>query len=261
MKRLTKKKYWTKNFRGKSAEIISKLTSLTSKSIYFYELNKIITPYLKPGSKIFEVGCAPGNLLISLAKKNKLVPYGVEYSKDGVNITKKNFEKNGFTRSNVIHADFFSKKFLKENHEKYDIVYSLGFIEHFEDAANVVKMHTDILRKGGVLIISVPNLPRGNKLFLEKKIIEKHNLKIMSPEQLEKLMPKNIQVKEKKYFGGPFNVGMLKYDNKILELTKIAVFVFQRAILEPIIFLLSKMGINLNNRQFSPGIIIIGVKK
>ncbi|MCF7871710.1 class I SAM-dependent methyltransferase [Candidatus Woesearchaeota archaeon] len=261
MKKLTNKKYWNKNYDGTINVFIQKATKLSSKSFYFYDLRKKIEKYLKKKSKIMEIGCAPGNILISLSKKYDLIPHGVEYSKEGAEITKRNFEKENFETKNVLLADFFSEKFQNKNKEKYDVVCSFGFIEHFKDVKNVVKLHLDLLKKEGTLIIGIPNLSKQSNIFLEKEIIDKHNLNIMDIKKLKQIMPKNVQIKKCCYYGGPFNIGHYKYENKILEILKTIFFIFQRAILDPLFYLLSLIKIYLNNKYFSPGIVLVCVKK
>lgn len=34
----------------------------------------------------------------------------------------------------------------------FDIVYSLGFVEHFEDLNIVIKKHTELLKPAGILL-------------------------------------------------------------------------------------------------------------
>lgn len=40
---------------------------------------------------------------------------------------------------------------------QYDLVYSSGFIEHFTNFREIIAMHTPFVKKGGKLIITVPN--------------------------------------------------------------------------------------------------------
>ena len=39
----------------------------------------------------------------------------------------------------------------------YDVVYSLGLIEHFVDRVSIVERHVRLARPGGLLILGVPN--------------------------------------------------------------------------------------------------------
>jgi trans-aconitate methyltransferase len=93
----------------------------------------------------------------------------------------RNFEKiNGLPENAIqcIHTDFFS--FTPER--RYDIVFSSGFIEHFEDTGDVIKRHVDLLSDDGQLLILIPNFLGLNGMIqrrLDRENLEAHNLKSM----------------------------------------------------------------------------------
>jgi SAM-dependent methyltransferase len=104
---------------------------------------------------------------------------------------------------NIINDDFFSFQSKK----KFDIVFSYGFLEHFEKIKEVVKRHVTILSDGGRLLIVLPNLKGMSGWFLkltDKKLFDKHNLKSMDLSLLsgicKELNMKNI---EAFYYGRP----------------------------------------------------------
>lgn len=135
-----------------------------------------------PGSKVLEVGSAPGVFLVDLHKKYGCIPYGVEYSEAGVELNKSVFSQNGIDPANVIHSDFFSEDFRRQYKGQFDIVVSRGFIEHFTDVQSVVDRHIDLLNPGGYLIVSVPNLRGLNYVLarlLDSSAIPRHNISIM----------------------------------------------------------------------------------
>lgn len=86
-----------------------------------------------------------------------------------------------------IEADFFN---IKSN-RKYDIVFSSGFIEHFEDTQDVIKRHVDLLSEQGTILIILPNF-RGLNGFLQyvadRKNYKAHNLASMHIKTLRKIM-------------------------------------------------------------------------
>lgn len=256
MKKLTKKEYWNSKYINKI-----NINNLSKLSFYLHDHLKNIKPYIKPKTKIIEIGCAPGNILILCAKKFKLKPYGIEYAKEGTIVTQQNFKANKFDPKNIYFKDFFDNKFQKQNKEIYDVVCSFGFIEHFDKPSKVIDLHCNLLKKGGILWITVPNLLYINKKLTMKKILDGHNLKIMKLSTLKNSVPKNIDVKLVKYYGGALNFGLHFYDNKILEILRLGLLLIQRIVLDPLTFLLSKIGIKLNNKFLSPGIVLIGIKK
>ena len=103
-------------------------------------------------------------------------------------------------------AGLKSVDFLTTEPDKlHDIVISLGFIEHFEDSDVIVEKHLDWLRPGGTLIIGVPNfrgIYKPIQKILSNKILEKHNLEIMSLEYFSSLAKKfDIELIKASYLG------------------------------------------------------------
>ena len=150
-----------------------------------YLLWNVITPKALPdirGAKFVEIGSAPGDYSVAFSKRHGCTPYGVEYSAGGVELNRNVFEQNGFNPDNVIHADFFSDEFAAEYHEQFDGVISKGFIEHFEDVRSVIDRHMHLLKPGGHLIVTIPNLSGINYLLgglLDQGAIARHNITIM----------------------------------------------------------------------------------
>lgn len=255
MKELTDKEYWNSKYEPK---VKVKLSGL--RGFQYYEILKMIQPFMK-GSNIIEIGCAPGNLLLDIAKTFNLEPYGVEYAPKGAEMTKDNFKANGFEEKNVILADFFDEKFQNDNKEKYDIVASFGFIEHFDNTNEVIKKHMNLLKKEGILILTIPNMKKGNRFFFTKDILNKHNLSIMEPKELGKRVPKELEIKLLGYHGGFFNFGLFFYRSRFLENVRRVFSLLQKLTIDPLSMLLLKAGIRLNNKWFSPSIMLIGTKK
>ena len=86
----------------------------------------------------------------------------------------------------VIEADLFAY----DSDQQYDLVFSSGLIEHFEDTGNIIKKHVDLIKDGGTLLITLPNL-RGLNGWLQKTFhqenFEIHNLKCMDIDHLRQI--------------------------------------------------------------------------
>lgn len=118
----------------------------------------------------------------------------------------RNFEKRNALPENCIqciHADFFN--FSSE--KKYDIVFSSGFIEHFQDTSDVIARHVELLSEKGQLLILLPNFLGVNGAIqrrFDRDNLDAHNLKSMEPAYLKKIMSgfplRNISVT---YIGKP----------------------------------------------------------
>jgi SAM-dependent methyltransferase len=142
------------------------------------------------GGNVLEVGSSPGEFLVKFARRYHCTPYGVDYSEPGVALNRRVFIANGIPPENVIHADFFSHQFHRHYQGAFDVVISRGFIEHFTDAGSVLQKHMNLLRPGGYLVVSIPNLRGVNYAllrFFHKEIIAIHNLAIMRKEAFAEL--------------------------------------------------------------------------
>jgi SAM-dependent methyltransferase len=136
-----------------------------------------------PGASVVEIGSAPGEHLARLGERFGLVPYGIEYSGSGVLVNRAVFLAHGLDPANVMEVDFFSDECLQQCRERFDVVVSRGFIEHFEDPFRVVERHLDLLKPGGLLIVTIPNLRGINRILtglFHHELLPMHNLAIMS---------------------------------------------------------------------------------
>ncbi len=102
---------------------------------------------LKEGFKILEVGCGTGHFLSHLKEKN--------YSTSGIELNQKAVEvaqSKGLDVQNILIEDF-----SKHNIEKFDVVCSFQVLEHINDVKSYIENCLLCLKKGGKLIIGVPN--------------------------------------------------------------------------------------------------------
>ncbi|SFS73236.1 Methyltransferase domain-containing protein [Porphyromonadaceae bacterium NLAE-zl-C104] len=102
----------------------------------------------------------------------------------------RNFEKiNDLPEGTIqcIDNDFFA--FSSE--KKYDVVFSSGFIEHFEDTRDAIARHIDLLSEKGQLLIIIPNfLGLNGKLQrrFDRENLDSHNLQSMKISYLKEIM-------------------------------------------------------------------------
>jgi len=86
-----------------------------------------------------------------------------------------------------IESDFF----LFEGERKYDIVFSMGFIEHFENTKDVIERHIRLLSENGSLLIILPNLRGLNgciQWLFDRKNLRSHNLESMKMDVLKEIL-------------------------------------------------------------------------
>jgi len=143
-----------------------------------------------PEISLIEIGCAPGRWLVYFHEKYNYQVSGIDNSEMGVRKTQENLKYHSID-GKIYKADLF--KFHPP--EKYDIVVSLGFIEHFEEVDKIIKKHLSLLEPGGKLILGIPNF-RGVNFLIQKyvgpEVLDKFaiNLKIMNKDFFEELPQK-----------------------------------------------------------------------
>ena len=89
--------------------------------------------------------------------------------------------------------------------KKYDLVCSFGFIEHFTNAEEIIKKHIDLVKKGGKVIVEVPNFS-GVPGFFHKIVdgpsLKQHNTSIMNLDFFRKIAKQNnLKVLYLGYYG------------------------------------------------------------
>jgi SAM-dependent methyltransferase len=128
---------------------------------WLYQLvETLLRPQLigRTGLKALEIGSAPGRISVELWRRLNLEPWGVEYTKSGVAAQKMIYRKWGLDERLVMEADLFDDAWRSQHGEAYDLVASYGFIEHFDNPQEILRMHLELLRPGGLLVVTVPNL-------------------------------------------------------------------------------------------------------
>lgn len=196
--RLTDRGYWEQLFDADQraatslqpasrSRLKSWLRSLTPPSaIAFHVFWDVLLPrYIQkpPGATVVEIGCAPGRNLLEFYRRFGYSPFGIEYTSSGVETTRELFSLHHFNPDAIIHADLFDEDRLRDYRGRFDIVFSGGLIEHFEEPRLAVQRHVDLLAPSGILLVSIPNLQGLNWLLCKlscPSLLAIHNLSIMN---------------------------------------------------------------------------------
>lgn len=232
--------YWSKHNIQKINRII--FDDLFKK---YFEINSNL--------KCIEVGCVPGNYLAFLHKNFGYKIYGIDYLRGMEEIIKKNFELNNVTNYHIYNTDF--TKFQIE--DKFDIVLSVGFIEHFKNYEEIIKKHISLLNKNGILFIATPNLKYGQYLLhrlLDNKNLKKHNLEAMNPKKIKEILEKNnLKILYSGYYKSfKFWVENIEKRNFLIKKIIILIILIGQYFFK---------HVNIPNRYFSPFIVNIAKKK
>jgi SAM-dependent methyltransferase len=134
------------------------------------------------GLRLIELGAIPGNHLVYFNKEFGYHVCALDYV-DKLDVLKDTFAINGVRDFAIVNSDLFNFR----PDEKFDVVFSSGLIEHFDDWRAVWAKHNDLLKPGGFLFIGLPNTRFLHwalmKLFCPS-ILAVHRTYLMSPKVL-----------------------------------------------------------------------------
>jgi SAM-dependent methyltransferase len=150
------------------------------------------------GKTFIEIGGFPGTMSIYFHKKYNCTVSLLDFYIDKEMIDRME-QTNNIPKATIecIECDFFD--FRPEC--LYDIVFSFGFIEHFDDTQDIIRRHVDLLSPNGHLLIILPNFLGINgwiQRCFDRKNFEAHNLKSMELNRLKEILNQfhlnNVQI-------------------------------------------------------------------
>lgn len=225
--------HWTKK------NIVSNQIQFAFRSHYkvFQEIIK------KNNGKCLEIGCGRGSLSSYFADDGWTTDL-LDGSEKILNVAKKIFQKNNH-KANFFQADAENLPLMSNT---YDLVFSIGLLEHFENPEKVISEHYRVTKPGGwVIMYIVPNKiskiqKRFNyfnkllKFFLSSSNKEKPKMSVFRTEYSVKYY-ENIIKKfkfEKKFISGIYPMPMISHSTefpfslmpKILEKILVLIFYF-----------------------------------
>lgn len=162
--RLTTKEYWSHIWKGSKLPVIAKPE---------YDVRKILDNTIPKSTEMsfMEIGCAIGKWMAFFNKHFSYNVSGIEYVEHAAAATRRNLELQKIP-ADIINADFFEAKIADGS---YDVVFSGGFVEHFEDLSNTINRISKLAKK--YVITLVPNTYGLNGLISKKirpKVFNSH---------------------------------------------------------------------------------------
>jgi SAM-dependent methyltransferase len=129
-----------------------------------FEFHELYRRYLPCDERLalVEIGAMPGNHMVYFHKEFGYRVTGIDYCTD-VSPIAATMEINGVRNYAVINADLFGLP----GKAQYDVVFSSGFVEHFDNPARVLAVHAEMVAPGGWLLIVVPNVRYLHKLLMK----------------------------------------------------------------------------------------------
>lgn len=139
------KPYWDKKWNGQKPELYTGIS---------YENHAVLAKYLPINKKFaaLEIGCVPGTFLVYLNKEFGYKPFGID------NSSMTDLAEETLKINNIEGVIWTGDAFTFPYPSKFDVVYSGGFVEHFDDYQNVLDLHQNLVKEKGYLVITVPNL-------------------------------------------------------------------------------------------------------
>jgi SAM-dependent methyltransferase len=155
------------------------------------DLQRLLSAEVRPGMQVLEIGFAPGKQLAYLAAKHSARVAGLDYSQTGVGHARELFS------SLELEGDLRCEDAFKTSFERsrFDLVYSVGVIEHFEDPREFVRLHVELVRPGGTALILIPDyggIYGKLQRHFDAENLSIHNLRIMNTAALRGLAPTDL---------------------------------------------------------------------
>jgi 2-polyprenyl-3-methyl-5-hydroxy-6-metoxy-1,4-benzoquinol methylase len=137
---------------------------------------RLFREYIKPGQRVLEVGCGGSRFLPYFAKDLGAEVWGFDYTPAGVASTKAALRRAG-VEGTILQADLFAADEVPTDY--FDVVFSGGFIEHFEDTDGVVNHIVQFAKPGsGLVITEIPHVTgwmfRSLQRRLDQTIFDQH---------------------------------------------------------------------------------------
>lgn len=162
MANIVDQQYWDQMY------VYTDIVKIDAKDPFRLYLEQFI-PQSKGGSAI-EIGCFPGRFLTVFGE--------LGYRLNGIDLNPKvtqikpPLEKYGYAVDDIYYQDFLSMS----SSQKYDVVSSFGFIEHFINLEEILLKHVSLLSDGGYLVLETPNF-KGKIQYLFHLLFDTPNLK------------------------------------------------------------------------------------
>ena len=219
---LTHKEFWDNVWNKIQLPLI---LEPTAKDTLTKDILRVFENFLpKDRLSAVEIGGAPGQFIAYLSKHYGYEANVIEYSKIGCRKTAENFNLLG------LNVNIYNRDFLGDISDlpRFDLVLSMGFIEHFNKLDDVFRRHIELLKKGGILILGVPNFGGINQKVLAQtapEMLSMHNIEAMNIKRwdiIESLYGLTPLFKE--YIGGFEPKTLRRCENRTLKNLSIRYF-------------------------------------
>ena len=129
------------------------LTSVvdSGRTIYNWFFRRYLRKYTRPHKRLLEVGCGTSTLTLSLAPEIAAL-VGIDNAESALELSRSHAQRLGVTNSTFEIEDCLALPYENE----FDMVWSQGLLEHFDDPVAVAAQHFKATKAGGIALISIP---------------------------------------------------------------------------------------------------------
>ena len=149
---------WKTSKNTKDESILALQNPKTQVSFFYYHYNRLIYNIISDhfeslkGLDVLEIGCGRATASIYLNLKAQVNIFPTDYSENAIDIANKNLLFFGLQPNATVQNLFDMNK-----SKKYDVVISLGVMEHMPDSENAYKKMLELLKPNGLMIsMNVP---------------------------------------------------------------------------------------------------------
>ena len=133
-----------------------------------WRFDRLFRQYIKAGDRVLEVGCGGSRFLPYFAKDLGAEVWGFDFAPAGVSSTQAALRRAG-TNGTIVQADLFAANEIPTGY--FDVVFSGGFIEHFEDTTGVVNRIVQFAKpRTGLVITEIPHVTGWMFRTLQKRL-------------------------------------------------------------------------------------------
>ena len=176
--------YESNNWDKKYSELPTSICF--KKFLLLKEIHDLLNRFLPIDSsfKSLEIGSGSGSWMSYFHNQFQYNVSGIDILKSSIKLSQKNLNIQKIPYDKLICADILTYS----SPIQYDLVYSFGTIEHFDDPVTILRKMDSLVKKGGYLFIEVPHFNKINlflsRIFQSKKSYIKytsiHNLYILN---------------------------------------------------------------------------------
>jgi 2-polyprenyl-3-methyl-5-hydroxy-6-metoxy-1,4-benzoquinol methylase len=140
--------YWNGIWRRSAGRSIGRF------SYFHHAFSQMLARHVRPGATVCEVGCADSVWVPHLIRMGARVT-GLDYSEPGLARLRTRLAAEGLEAS-LLASDLMGP--APFGGATFDVIFSLGLVEHFDEPARAIEAMRDALKPDGLMITMVPNL-------------------------------------------------------------------------------------------------------